>query len=132
MCPTPTEFRARRLTARSRTTATARRFALQGSVGGDAIELQGGYDGGLTAFSNPHVDLQLEGSALGALPAQLGFATRPIESYRIAAKVEERSDAPSPVNLDVTIENTRVRFEGNVDELRALKGIDGTRSRPRT
>ena len=81
--------------------------------------------GGLTAFSNPRVDLQLEGSALGALPAQLGFATRAIESYRIAAKVEERSDAPSPVNLDVTIENTRVRFEGSVDELRALKGIEG-------
>lgn len=100
-------------------------FSLQGSVGGDAIELQGGYDGGLTAFSNPRADLHLEGSALGALPAQLGFATRPIESYRIAAKVEERSDAPSPVNLDVTIENTRVRFDGSLDKLRALKGIDG-------
>ena len=107
-------------------------FALQGSVGGDAIELQGGYDGGLTTFSNPRVDVQLEGSALGALPEQLGLATRAIESYRIVAKVEERSDAPSPVNLDVTIENTRVRFEGNVDELRALKGIEGTRPRPRT
>jgi uncharacterized protein involved in outer membrane biogenesis len=100
-------------------------FALQGSVGGDAIELQGGYDGGLTAFSNPRVDLHVEGSALGALPAQLGFATRPIESYRIDAEVEERSDGPSPVNLDVTIENTRVQFDGNVDELRALKGIEG-------
>jgi uncharacterized protein involved in outer membrane biogenesis len=100
-------------------------FALQGSVGDDAIELQGGYDGGLTAFSNPRVDLQLEGSALGALPEQLGLATRAIESYRIAAKLEERSDAPSPVNLDVMIENTRVRFEGNVDELRTLKGIEG-------
>ncbi len=31
-------------------------FALQGSVGGDAIELQGGYDGGLTTFSKPRVD----------------------------------------------------------------------------
>jgi uncharacterized protein involved in outer membrane biogenesis len=100
-------------------------FALQGSVGGDAIELHGGYDGGLMAVSNPRVDLQLEGSALGVLPEQLGFATRAIESYRIAAKVEERSDGPSPVNLDVMIENTRVRFEGNVDELRALKGIEG-------
>jgi len=100
-------------------------FALQGSVGGDAIELQGGYAGDLTAFRSPRADLRLEGSALGALPAQLGLATRPIESYRIAAKVEERSDAPSPVNLDVTIENTRVRFDGSVDELRAMKGIEG-------
>ena len=99
--------------------------AMQGSVGGDSIELQGGYEGAITAFLNPQVDLLLEGSALGALPAQLGFATRPIEGYRIAAKIKERSDAPSPVNLDVTIENTRVRFDGNVDELRAFKGIDG-------
>jgi hypothetical protein len=99
--------------------------AMTGSVGGDAIELQGGYAGSLTAFSNPRIDLRLEGSALGALPAQLGFATRAIERYRIAAKVEERSDRPSPVNLDVTIENTRVRFEGKLDELRTLKGIEG-------
>jgi uncharacterized protein involved in outer membrane biogenesis len=99
--------------------------ALRGSVGGDAIKLQGGYDGGLTAFANPRIDLQLEGSALGALPAQLGFATRPIESYRIDAKVEERSDGPSPVNLDVTIENTRIQFDGRLDELRALKGVEG-------
>ena len=99
--------------------------AMQGSVGSDSIELQGGYEGAITAFLNPQVDLLLEGSALGALPAQLGFATRPIEGYRIAAKIKERSDAPSPVNLDVTIENTRVRFDGNVDELRAFKGIDG-------
>jgi uncharacterized protein involved in outer membrane biogenesis len=105
--------------------ADATTVALHGTVGGDAIELQGGYEGGLTAFANPRIDLHLEGSALGALPPQLGFATRPIESYRIAAKVEERSDAPSPVNLDVTIEETRVRFDGSLDELRALKGIDG-------
>jgi uncharacterized protein involved in outer membrane biogenesis len=99
--------------------------ALTGSVGGDSIELQGGYEGAITAFVNPRVDLLLEGSALGALPAQLGVATRPIETYRIDAKIEERSNAPSPVNLDVTIENTRVQFDGNVDELRALKGIEG-------
>jgi uncharacterized protein involved in outer membrane biogenesis len=99
--------------------------SLQGSVGGDAIELQGGYDGALTAFANPRADLHLEGSALGALPAQFGFAARPIESYRIDAKVEERSDGPSPVNLDVTIENTRVQFDGHLDELRALKGVEG-------
>jgi len=65
------------------------------------------------------------GSALGALPAQLGFAKRPIESYRIAAKVEKRSGAASPVKLDVTIENTHAQFDGNVDELRALKGVEG-------
>jgi uncharacterized protein involved in outer membrane biogenesis len=99
--------------------------AIKGSVGGDRVELQGGYEGAITAFVNPRVDLRLEGSALGALPAQFGFATRPIESYRIAAKVEARSDAPSAVNLDATIENTRVRFDGSVDELRALKGVDG-------
>jgi uncharacterized protein involved in outer membrane biogenesis len=100
-------------------------FALQGSVGGDAIELQGGYEGAIAAFENLRADLRLEGSALGALPAQLGFATRPIESYRIAAKVEERPDGPSPVDLDVTIENTRLQFDGSVDELHALKGIEG-------
>jgi uncharacterized protein involved in outer membrane biogenesis len=99
--------------------------ALTGSVGGDSVELQGGYEGAITAFVDPRVDLLLEGSALGALPAQLGFATRPVESYRIDAKIEERSEAPSPVKLDVTIENTRVQFDGNVDELRVLKGIDG-------
>jgi uncharacterized protein involved in outer membrane biogenesis len=99
--------------------------ALTGSVGGDSIELQGGYEGTITAFVDPRVDLLLEGSALGALPAQLGFATRPVESYRIDAKIEERSEAPSPVKLDVTIENTRVQFDGNVDELRVLRGIDG-------
>jgi uncharacterized protein involved in outer membrane biogenesis len=99
--------------------------ALTGSVGGDSIELQGGYEGAITAFVNPRVDLLLEGSALGALPVQLGFATRSVESYRIDAKIEERSEAPSPVKLDVTIENTRVQFDGNVDELRVLKGIDG-------
>jgi uncharacterized protein involved in outer membrane biogenesis len=98
---------------------------LHGSVGGDALELQGGYGGGLTAFANPRADLHLEGSALGALPAQLGLATRPIASYRIEAKVEERGDGPSPVNLDVTIENTRVQFDGSLDELRAFKGVDG-------
>jgi uncharacterized protein involved in outer membrane biogenesis len=100
-------------------------IALHGSVGGDAIELQGGYEGALMAFANVRADLHLEGSALGALPAQLGFATRPIESYRIDAKVEERSDGPSPVTLDVTIENTRVQFDGHLDELRALQGADG-------
>jgi uncharacterized protein involved in outer membrane biogenesis len=100
-------------------------FSLQGSVGGDAIELQGGYDGALTAFSNPRADLRLEGSALGALPAQLGFATRPIESYRIVAQVEERTGEASPLKLDVTIEDTRVQFDGSLDELRAAKGIDG-------
>ena len=99
--------------------------AMTGSVGGDPIELRGGYEGAIAAFLNPRVDLLLEGSALGALPAQLGYAARPIESYRIAAKIEERSDAPSTVNLDITIENTRVRFDGSVDELRALKGVDG-------
>lgn len=99
--------------------------SMNGSVGGDSIELQGGYEGGVTAFANPRADLHLEGSALGALPAQLGFATRPIESYRIAAKVEERPDGPSPVDLDVTIENTRLQFDGSVDELHALKGIEG-------
>ena len=99
--------------------------AMEGSIGGDAIELQGGYEGAITAFLNPRVDLHLEGSALGAVPAQLGFATRPIESYRIDAKVEERADGPSPVNLDVTIENTRMRFDGSIDELRAFKGVDG-------
>jgi uncharacterized protein involved in outer membrane biogenesis len=99
--------------------------AVTGSVGGDKVELQGGYEGAITALLNPRVDLLLEGSALGALPAQLGFATRPIENYRIAAKVEERSDAPSPVNLEVTIEKTRVRFDGAIDELRALNGIEG-------
>jgi uncharacterized protein involved in outer membrane biogenesis len=100
-------------------------IAMEGTVGGDRVELQGGYEGAITAFVNPRVDLFLEGSALGALPAQLGFATRPVKSYRINAKIEERSEGPSPVNLDVTIENTRVQFDGNVDELRALKGIEG-------
>jgi uncharacterized protein involved in outer membrane biogenesis len=99
--------------------------SMEGSIGGDTLELQGGYEGAITAFLNPHVDLHLEGSALGAVPAQLGFASRPIESYRIDAKVEERPDGPSPVNLDLTIENTRVRFDGSIDELRALKGIEG-------
>jgi hypothetical protein len=99
--------------------------AMEGTVGGDSIELQGGYEGGITAFLNPRIDLSLEGAALGALPAQLGFAKRPIESYRIAAKVEERSGAAGPVKLDVTIENTRAQFDGNVDELRALKGVEG-------
>jgi uncharacterized protein involved in outer membrane biogenesis len=100
-------------------------IAVEGTVGGDTVELQGGYEGAVTAFLKPRVDFLLEGSALGALPAQLGFARRPVESYRIAAKVEERSDGPSPVSLDVTIENTRLQFDGNVDELRALKGIEG-------
>ena len=100
-------------------------FALQGSVGGDAIELEGGYEGALTAFSNPHANLHLEGAALGALPAQLGFARRPIESYRIEANVEERTGEASPVKLDVTIEDTRVHFDGSLDDLRAAKGIDG-------
>ena len=100
-------------------------FSLHGSVGGDAIELEGGYEGALTAFSNPHANLHLEGSALGALPAQLGFARRPIESYRIEATVEERTGEASPVKLDVTIEDTRVHFDGAIDELRTAKGIDG-------
>jgi uncharacterized protein involved in outer membrane biogenesis len=100
-------------------------LSLQGSVGGDTIELQGGYDGALMAFSNPRADLRLVGAALGALPAQLGFATRPIESYRIAAQIEERTGEASPVKLDVTIENTRVQFDGSVDELRAFKGVEG-------
>jgi uncharacterized protein involved in outer membrane biogenesis len=99
--------------------------AVSGSVGGDTLELRGGYEGAVTAFLNPRVDLHLEGSALGAVPAQLGFASRPIESYRIDAKIEERPDRPSPITLDLTIENTRVRFDGSIDELRALKGIEG-------
>jgi uncharacterized protein involved in outer membrane biogenesis len=100
-------------------------FSLRGTVGGDAIELQGGSEGAVTALDNLRADLRLEGSALGALPAQLGFATRPIESYRIAAKVEEQADGPSPVSLDLTMEDTRLQFDGSVDELRAFQGIDG-------
>jgi uncharacterized protein involved in outer membrane biogenesis len=99
--------------------------ALSGDVGGDSIELQAGYEGGIAAFLNPKVDLSLEGAALGVLPAQLGVARRPIESYRIAAQVEERSGETSPVKLDVTIEKTRVRFDGSIDELRAFEGVDG-------
>jgi len=99
--------------------------AVNGTIGGDSIALNGGYQGGITTFENPRLDLQMEGSALGALPAELGFAKRPIERYQIDAKVEERAGEASPVNLDITIEDTRVRFDGSVDELRALKGVDG-------
>jgi AsmA family len=99
--------------------------AMEGTVGGDSIELQGSYEGAITAFLNPRVGLSLEGAALGGLPAQLGFAKRPIESYRIAAQVEERSGETSPVKLDVTIEKTRVRFDGSIDQLRTFKGVDG-------
>jgi len=99
--------------------------SVHGTIGGDSIALEGGYEGAITAFENPRLDLQMEGAALGALPAELGFARRPIESYAIKAKIQERSGEASPVALDVTIEDTRVQFDGTVDELRALEGVDG-------
>ena len=44
MCPTPTRFRAREIDGEVAHDGDGTTFALQGSVGGDAIELQGGYE----------------------------------------------------------------------------------------
>ncbi len=99
--------------------------AAKGSVAGDEIDLNGEYQGTITAFTNPRGELHLRGSALGALPAQLGIAKRPIDHYRIDAQVEERQSEASPVKLDVAIEDTQVHFDGSVHQLRALKGVDG-------
>jgi len=98
---------------------------INGTIGDDSIALKGGYEGALTAFENVHLDLQMEGSTLGAVPAQLGLVSRPIESYRIAAQIEERSGEASSVAVDATIEETRAQFDGTVDELRTLQGVDG-------
>ncbi|NJO36803.1 MAG: AsmA family protein [Rhizobiales bacterium] len=98
---------------------------VDGDISGDEIELDGSYEGALTAFANPRLDLLLEGSAFGRLAERLEIRARPIESYRIDAVVEERTGEASPVTVDATIEDTRIQFDGLIDDLRAFKGIDG-------
>lgn len=98
---------------------------IEGDVSGDKLDVEGGYDGTLTAFADPKLDLLLEGSALGGLPHLFGITTRPVESYRIEAMIEEHTDEASPVVLDALLEDTRLQFDGSIDDLRAFRGIDG-------
>lgn len=123
--PSADQLSSAKLDAKVEHRAASTTIAANGDVAGDAIKVDAAYQGTLTAFLDPRADLHLEGSALGTLPAQLGFARRPIKSYRIDLEVEEQSDKASPVKLDLAIEDTQVQFDGHIDELRTLKGVDG-------